>query len=321
MAVTAAPAPAERPVFAETNLGTHLAVAIAPDITVGNLKKKLGREHSSCFPYLGEVKVHSLLVKRKLHQYHLPDSMPLWNAFQGSKIAWFLFMHLSTVEQHHGTLHTNRGKNQEGGQCNEENLDTEISRTQSKEEKIVSEDARYGNNGEYSCLVEAPRESFPEGVSVSWIIANYFADLGDPGSFYTSSVAFERENQGESCYSSCGLISKKKRIRGESGFSSGLNSKKRRKRGESCFRSCGLNSKKKSRNGVGNSRFLNAASDKEGTSEVGRRLVSATTKIGLQWGKRVSRAAVFVPRNRKQLVGDQSSPFDASIFDSTDSDG
>uniref|UniRef100_A0A1D1ZLH9 Structural maintenance of chromosomes protein 6 n=2 Tax=Anthurium amnicola TaxID=1678845 RepID=A0A1D1ZLH9_9ARAE len=38
------------------------------------------------------------MVKKKLQRYHLPDSMPICNAFNGLRITWFLFLDLSVVE-------------------------------------------------------------------------------------------------------------------------------------------------------------------------------------------------------------------------------
>ncbi|KAL5977947.1 hypothetical protein ACLOJK_036970 [Asimina triloba] len=92
-------------VFAETNLGTHIAVSVPPDITAGDLKilddvmnfaiitGKLGREHYLIFPSVGEVK-----VKRKSCFYHLPDSLLVKNVFQKSKHCWFIKMAATRVE-------------------------------------------------------------------------------------------------------------------------------------------------------------------------------------------------------------------------------
>ncbi|KAJ4725297.1 COP1-interacting protein 4.1 [Melia azedarach] len=76
-------------VFTDTNLGTRIAMAVSPGISVGDFKK-LERTHFSCFPRIGEIKVCGLLVKRKASFYHLPNSMPIKHVFQGLKGTWFL---------------------------------------------------------------------------------------------------------------------------------------------------------------------------------------------------------------------------------------
>ncbi|XP_058111875.1 uncharacterized protein LOC131255196 [Magnolia sinica] len=65
---------------------------------------KPGREHYLCFPNLGEVKVHALMVKRKSCFYHLPESLLIKNAFQGSKGSWFLRMSATQVQHIHSQL-------------------------------------------------------------------------------------------------------------------------------------------------------------------------------------------------------------------------
>ncbi|XP_010252787.1 PREDICTED: uncharacterized protein LOC104594263 [Nelumbo nucifera] len=80
----------EVPVFADTSLGTCMSMAVSPDITTGDLKRKFEKEHQICFPNLGEIKVHALMVKRNSFFYHLSDFMPIKNVFHGPKGAWFL---------------------------------------------------------------------------------------------------------------------------------------------------------------------------------------------------------------------------------------
>ncbi|XP_042519573.1 uncharacterized protein LOC122093329 isoform X2 [Macadamia integrifolia] len=77
--------------FTDTNLGTHLAVGVSPDITAG----EIGKEHHTCFPNIGEIKVNALMVKRKSCFYHLPDFVPIKNVFQGLSGAWFLHVEAS----------------------------------------------------------------------------------------------------------------------------------------------------------------------------------------------------------------------------------
>ncbi|OVA20118.1 hypothetical protein BVC80_1663g6 [Macleaya cordata] len=50
------------------------------------------REHSICFPNVGEIKITGLMVKQKSCFYHLPDSMAIKNVFQGRKGIWFLLI-------------------------------------------------------------------------------------------------------------------------------------------------------------------------------------------------------------------------------------
>ncbi|KAJ0046081.1 hypothetical protein Pint_03845 [Pistacia integerrima] len=52
----------EVPVFTDTNLGTHIAMAVSPDITTGDFKRELAKTHFSCFPKIGEIEVYGLMV-------------------------------------------------------------------------------------------------------------------------------------------------------------------------------------------------------------------------------------------------------------------
>ncbi|XP_072963245.1 uncharacterized protein [Typha angustifolia] len=101
--------PASIPVFVDTNLATHLAVPVPPNITVGELKSILARDHFSCFPELGEIKVTSLMVKRRSLFYHLSDVMPLKVVFVGSADTWFLHMDafpLMNMHREETTVHS-----------------------------------------------------------------------------------------------------------------------------------------------------------------------------------------------------------------------
>ncbi|WOL19191.1 hypothetical protein Cni_G27988 [Canna indica] len=80
---------AETAVFVDTNLGTRFALSVPDNITAGDLKGKLKYEHNSCFPTLGKIIVHSLMVKQKSFFYHIPDSMLIKEACQGLG-TWFL---------------------------------------------------------------------------------------------------------------------------------------------------------------------------------------------------------------------------------------
>ncbi|KAJ0988220.1 hypothetical protein J5N97_006576 [Dioscorea zingiberensis] len=87
----------ERPLFVDSNLGTHLAISVSPDITVTLLKDKLACEHVHCFPNFGDIKAHKLMVKRKSFLYHLPDSMVIKYAFQGLSCSWFIHMETTNL--------------------------------------------------------------------------------------------------------------------------------------------------------------------------------------------------------------------------------
>ncbi|XP_074572287.1 uncharacterized protein LOC141828793 [Curcuma longa] len=87
----------EMPVFVDTSLGTRLALSAPGSITARDLKRKLKCEHLSCFPTLGEIIVHSLMVKQKINFYHIPDSMFIREACCGSRSAWFLRMNASLL--------------------------------------------------------------------------------------------------------------------------------------------------------------------------------------------------------------------------------
>ncbi|CAL9125363.1 unnamed protein product [Musa acuminata var. zebrina] len=98
---------AETPLFVDTNLGTRFALSVPDNITAGDLKRKLKCEHNSCFPALGKIVVHSLMVKQKSFLYHIPDSMPIKEACQGFRSTWFLRMdatRLTDVSMHQASI-------------------------------------------------------------------------------------------------------------------------------------------------------------------------------------------------------------------------
>ncbi|KAL6975188.1 hypothetical protein U1Q18_023983 [Sarracenia purpurea var. burkii] len=80
----------EVPIFKDSNLGTHFAIHVNPNIAAGDFKREIEKAHLNCFPEVGEIKVNGLMVKRKSCLYHLPDSFPMKHAFQGSKGTWFI---------------------------------------------------------------------------------------------------------------------------------------------------------------------------------------------------------------------------------------
>ncbi|KAJ6419345.1 hypothetical protein OIU84_029453 [Salix udensis] len=84
------PSDGEVAVFTDTNMDTHIAMGISPDITVADFKRELEKMHFNCFPKMGVVKVFELKVRRNNCFYHLPESLPVKYAFQGFKGNWFL---------------------------------------------------------------------------------------------------------------------------------------------------------------------------------------------------------------------------------------
>ncbi|WVZ86173.1 hypothetical protein U9M48_033003 [Paspalum notatum var. saurae] len=78
--------------FLDTDLGTHLAVLVAPDTTIRGLKLQVAAEHAAAFPDIGPVSVKSFQVRRKGVLYHLSDSMTLTSAF--AKIKGGCFLHV-----------------------------------------------------------------------------------------------------------------------------------------------------------------------------------------------------------------------------------
>ncbi|KAM0063730.1 hypothetical protein Hdeb2414_s0003g00094391 [Helianthus debilis subsp. tardiflorus] len=89
----------EVPVFIDTSLETHIVISVSPDITAGVFKRKCEIMHLGCYPAIGNIKVDGLMVKKKSQLYHLPESMPIKHAFQGSKKTWFLYAKLSSIPE------------------------------------------------------------------------------------------------------------------------------------------------------------------------------------------------------------------------------
>ncbi|XAR67358.1 hypothetical protein NMG60_11002077 [Bertholletia excelsa] len=79
-------------VFIDTNLGTHIAIDVSPDITAGDFKRDLEQAHLNCFPKLGEIRVNGLMVKQKSTFYRLPDSFPVKHAFLNFRRTWVIQM-------------------------------------------------------------------------------------------------------------------------------------------------------------------------------------------------------------------------------------
>ncbi|KAG8365980.1 hypothetical protein BUALT_Bualt17G0028500 [Buddleja alternifolia] len=103
-----------RTVFLDTSLGTHLAMIVSNSDTVSDFKKKIVLEHMQCFAEIGDLRVHSLKVKRRAKFYHLPDIMLVWSVFQGVKGSWFLSADASgtpacLLNENPSELHTSNG--------------------------------------------------------------------------------------------------------------------------------------------------------------------------------------------------------------------
>nr|GME18800.1 myosin-2 heavy chain-like [Ipomoea batatas] len=118
-AIVAAPATSYNSVFIDTDLDTHLAMMVSDLDTVSDLKKKIVLEHLQCLPEMGEITIHSVKVKRKGRFYHLPDSMLVRTAFQGTQRNWFLYVTSSIsvdqISNKTGDMHD--GNNQVGLLC------------------------------------------------------------------------------------------------------------------------------------------------------------------------------------------------------------
>ncbi|RZC84483.1 hypothetical protein C5167_047269 [Papaver somniferum] len=85
------------PVFIKTTLETNILMPVSPDASVKDLKREFISEHLKCFPSVGKIRITGLMVKRKSFFYHLPDSLPIKNAFQRWKGAWFLLIEANLV--------------------------------------------------------------------------------------------------------------------------------------------------------------------------------------------------------------------------------
>nr|CAB3487428.1 unnamed protein product [Digitaria exilis] len=82
--------------FLDTDLGTRLALLVAPDTTIRGLKLQVDAEHAAAFPDLGPVAAKSFQVRRKGVLYHLSDSMTVTSAF--TKIKGGCFLHVKMTE-------------------------------------------------------------------------------------------------------------------------------------------------------------------------------------------------------------------------------
>ncbi|XP_062110532.1 uncharacterized protein LOC133822265 [Humulus lupulus] len=88
-------------VFIDTSLDTHLAMVVSELDTASDLKRKIEKEHTSCFTNVGQIVVHAIKVKRLGQLYHLPDSMLVIDALDRAKKTWFLSVDASVVKKYH----------------------------------------------------------------------------------------------------------------------------------------------------------------------------------------------------------------------------
>ncbi|KAI7734100.1 hypothetical protein M8C21_018899 [Ambrosia artemisiifolia] len=89
----------EVPVFIDTSLQTHIVISVSPDLTAEQFKRKFEIMHLGCYPAIGYIKVDGLMVKKRSHLYHLPESMPIKHVFQGSRKTWFLYAQVSSTPE------------------------------------------------------------------------------------------------------------------------------------------------------------------------------------------------------------------------------
>ncbi|KAF6153789.1 hypothetical protein GIB67_001022 [Kingdonia uniflora] len=183
------------PIFIDTNLGTHMAMAVSPHITVAELKREIASEHWMCFPLTGKIRVSGLMVKRKSFLYHLPDSMPIKSAFHGLKGVWFLHMHVNNVVKLRD-INTYNGSHVADSE-NPENLITCLDKKEKntkkkrrgRKDKCFEGDVLNGSKeklisapAEAPCdpwglTIETPSVSLSEEVSVTGILTRYFPEF------------------------------------------------------------------------------------------------------------------------------------------------
>ncbi|KAL0904696.1 hypothetical protein M5K25_026832 [Dendrobium thyrsiflorum] len=75
-----------------------LMLQVSGRFFTGNDDGKLIMEHFSCFPNLGKIKVHGLMVKKKSFFYHLSDSMAIKHVFKELSGTWLLHLNASSIQ-------------------------------------------------------------------------------------------------------------------------------------------------------------------------------------------------------------------------------
>ncbi|KAK3144443.1 hypothetical protein QOZ80_4AG0313140 [Eleusine coracana subsp. coracana] len=83
-------------VFLVTDLGTNLAMLVAPDTSIRSLKSQVAAEHIAAFPDHGPVTVNSLQVRRRDTLFHLSESMTVMSAF--TRVKGGCFLHAKITE-------------------------------------------------------------------------------------------------------------------------------------------------------------------------------------------------------------------------------
>ncbi|XWS09654.1 hypothetical protein CRYUN_Cryun39dG0007900 [Craigia yunnanensis] len=182
---------AEVAIFIDTNLGTHLAMAVSPDTTVGDFKK-LERTHYSCFPKLGEIEVYALMVKRKSCFCHLPSSMPIKYAFQHQEGTWFLHIEAMTLKGSDGACLSNFAATEVGDHKCDGNHITNSLLQNIGQEAMISSDAAEWNS---SSITKNPTNISSKPISAAGIIHGYLLNCSGV-SKHASSPSTDRAIQG-----------------------------------------------------------------------------------------------------------------------------
>ncbi|KAK6229879.1 hypothetical protein QQP08_021182 [Theobroma cacao] len=161
---------AEVAVFTDTNLGTHLAMAVSPDTTVGDFQRELERTHCSCFPKLGKIEVYALTVKRKSCFYHLPLSMPIKYAFHHQEGTWFLHIEARTLKASNGPCLSNFAAAEVGDhKCDGNHLTNSLVQNIGQEPMISSDAAER----ELSSMTKNPTNISLREISTAGTINGY----------------------------------------------------------------------------------------------------------------------------------------------------
>ncbi|XP_078178493.1 uncharacterized protein LOC144572702 isoform X5 [Carex rostrata] len=65
------------PLFVDTSLHTHLAIAVSPNDTVASVKRKFASEHGLCFPEVGRIDIEALITRWQGKEYRLSETMSI----------------------------------------------------------------------------------------------------------------------------------------------------------------------------------------------------------------------------------------------------
>ncbi|XP_078150494.1 uncharacterized protein LOC144545801 isoform X2 [Carex rostrata] len=65
------------PVFVDTSLDTHLAIAVSPNDTVASVKRKFVSEHEICFPEVGQINIEALTTRWQGKEYRLSETLQI----------------------------------------------------------------------------------------------------------------------------------------------------------------------------------------------------------------------------------------------------